>query len=111
MSMIFNVTASYYSENNVRYVFLDGNICKSIDQCYQTLQQQLSIPDYFGYNLDALEEVLGDLDWIEEEKVKIILLNSEHLLTNDEEKKKGLLDILNSCKNEKMEIVYLSHLP
>ncbi len=111
MSTIFNFPKTYYSENDIRYVFVDGNACKTIEQCYKTLQQQLSIPDYFGYNLDALEEVLGDLDWIEEEKIRLILLNSEHLLTDDKEKKKDFLDILNSCQNEKMEIIYLSHLP
>jgi len=108
MSTIFNILASYYADKNIRFVFIDGNICKSIQQCYQTLQQQLSIPDYFGCNLDALEEVLGDLDWVKEEKVRIILLNSEHLLTDDKEKKTAFFDILNSCKNEKLEIIYLS---
>ena len=108
MSTIFNIPASYYSEKNTRFVFVDGSICRIIQQCYQTLQQQLSIPHYFGHNLDALEEVLADLDWIEEEKVRIILLNSEHLLIDDKEKKTAFFDILNSCKNEKLEIIYLS---
>ena len=111
MSTIFNIPTAYYSENNIRYVFLDGNSCKNMWLCYQSLQQQLSIPDYFGYNLDALEEVLGDLDWVEEAKIRFILLNAEQLLSDDEEKKKSFLDILNSCKNEKMEIIYLSHQP
>lgn len=107
MSAISNITASYFSENNVRYVFVDGNTCKTIGECYKTLQQQLSIPDYFGYNLDALEEVLGDLDWIEEEKIKIIVLNLESLLSEDKKTKTGFLDILNSSKSEKIEIIYI----
>ncbi|HEU5366643.1 MAG TPA: barstar family protein [Hanamia sp.] len=108
MSSIFNIPVDYYSENNIRYVFVDGNTCKKIEQCYKTLQQQLSIPDYFGYNLDALEEVLGDLDWIDEQKIKLILLSSHQLLSDDKEKKNAFLDILNSCENEKIEIIYLS---
>ncbi len=107
MSAISKISESYFAENNIRYVFIDGNTCKKIEQCYKTLQQQLSIPDYFGHNLDALEEVLADLDWIEESTVKIILLNSDALLSEDKEKKSIFFDILNSCKNEKMEIVYL----
>ncbi len=107
MSVILNVPASYYAENNIRYVFVDGNACKHIDMCYATLQQQLSIPDYFGKNLDALEEVLSDLDWIKEEKIKIIISNSFTLLTNDSAKKKDFLGILNSSENEKLEIIYL----
>ena len=70
MSSIINLQKSYYTENNIRYIFIDGNTCKKINSCYTTLQQQLSLPLYFGNNLDALEEVLSDLDWITEYKVK-----------------------------------------
>ncbi len=107
MSAILNIPASYYAQNNTRYVFVDGCACKNIDKCYATLQEQLSIPDYFGKNLDALEEVLADLDWILEEKIKIIISNSSVLLANDIAKKNSFLDILNSCENEKLEITYL----
>ncbi|MGN6530960.1 MAG: barstar family protein [Ginsengibacter sp.] len=107
MSAISKISQSYFTENNIRYVFIDGNTCTNIEQCYKTLQQQLSIPDYFGHNLDALEEVLGDLDWVVESTIKIILLNSDAFLSEDKKKKTVFLDILNSVKNEKMEIIYL----
>ncbi|MEO6812627.1 MAG: barstar family protein [Ginsengibacter sp.] len=107
MSAILKVSANYYTENNIRYVFLDGSACKYIDRCYTTLQQQLSLPDYFGKNLDALEEVLDDLEWIPEGKVRVIILDSDSLLSKDLDKKNDFLDILNSCKNDKVEIIYL----
>lgn len=107
MSAILNIPKSYFSENNIRYVFIDGTVCKQIDDCYATLQPQLSLPDYFGNNLDALEEVLSDLEWINEEKVKIIILSQSELLMNDGNKRESFLDILNSCSNEKIEIIYL----
>ncbi len=109
MSAISNIPMSYFSENNIRYVFIDGTVCKKIDDCYKTLQMQLSLPDYFGNNLDALEEVLSDLDWIREEKIKIIILNPSELLANEADKKESFLDIINSCENEKLEIVYLGN--
>lgn len=107
MSAISNIPMSYFSESNIRYVFIDGTVCKQIDDCYKTLQLQLSLPDYFGNNLDALEEVLSDLEWIDEAKVRIIILNQTGLLLNDANKKESFLDILNSCSNEKIEIIYL----
>jgi RNAse (barnase) inhibitor barstar len=107
MSAISNISKSYFSENNIRYVFIDGKACKQIDDCYATLQQQLSLPDYFGNNLDALEEVLSDLDWIKEEKIRIIILNQSELLVNESNKKESFLEILNSCDNDKLEIIYL----
>jgi len=108
MSAVSKIPMSYFSENNTRYVFIDGTICKQIDDCYKTLQLQLSLPDYFGNNLDALEEVLSDLEWIGEEKVKIIILSQPELLINDANKKESFLDILNSCSNDKIEIIYLA---
>ena len=107
MSAVSKITNNYFSENDTRYVFLDGQACDHIDKCYDSLQQQLSIPEYFGKNLDALEEVLADLEWIDEAKIKIIILNESALLVNSDDKKKDLLDVLNSSENEKLEIVYL----
>ena len=107
MSFILNSSYSYFADDNIRYIFIDGKACKHIDDCYATLQQQLSLPDYFGNNLDALEEVLSDLDWIKEEKIRIIILNQSELLVNETNKKESFLDILNSCDNDKLEIIYL----
>ncbi len=107
MAKFKNIPADYYNENNVRYVFIDGNTCDTIDKCYTTLQQQLSIPDYFGLNLDALEEVLADLEWVGEAKIIIIILNKQALLQNNETIKNAFLDILQKNDNDKVQIIYL----
>jgi RNAse (barnase) inhibitor barstar len=65
MSIVTKKPVPFYSENDIRYVFIDGPACLTLADCYQSLQQQLSIPDYFGKNLDALDEVLSDLDWLD----------------------------------------------
>ena len=111
MSIVSNIHNNYFSENNTRYVFLDGNACDHIDKCYDALQQQLSIPEYFGKNLDALEEVLADLEWVDEAKVKIIVSNQSVLLKNSNTKIRDFLDVLNSSENEKLEIIYLAENP
>lgn len=108
MSTVSTVNDTYFSENNTRYVFLDGSACDHIDKCYDSLQQQLSIPEYFGKNLDALEEVLADLEWIDEAKIKIIISNESAFLKNSDPKKKDFFDVLNSSENEKLEIIYLA---
>jgi RNAse (barnase) inhibitor barstar len=65
---------------------------------------QLDIPDYFGHNLDALEEVLADLEWVTE-NVCIIILNHKALLSDAMDKKIDFLDILQQCENEKVQVV------
>ena len=107
MSTILNLSSPCYIENDTRYVFLDGQYCKTIQQCYSSLRAQLSLPGYFGNNLDALEEVLNDLDWITERVIKIIILNSKELLAEDISKKNAFLDILNTSENKRLQIIYL----
>jgi RNAse (barnase) inhibitor barstar len=107
MSTVSHINDTYFSDNNTRFVFIDGSACDHIDKCYDSLQQQLSIPEYFGKNLDALEEVLADLEWIDEAKIKIIILNESALFKNSDAKKKDFLEVLNSSENEKLEIIYL----
>ena len=107
MSNIINSNQSFFVENNTRYVFIDGGANDTIEKCYATLQEQLSIPDYFGNNLDALEEVMNDLDWIAEEKINIIIIAEMVLLKNDEPCKNDFLEILETSSLQKVSVVYL----
>ena len=107
MGVIQSIHKGYYSENNIRYVFLDGNACTNMSQCFRLLQKQLSFPGYFGNNLDALDEMLADLAWIPEEKVKIILFHQESLLGSDTEKKKDFMEILSKTEHKKLELIFI----
>lgn len=40
---------------------LDGNNMTTLDRVYDELEQVFDLPDYFGRNLDALEECLADM--------------------------------------------------
>jgi RNAse (barnase) inhibitor barstar len=95
---------SFYTSGNTRYAFIDGLLCDTIDKVYATLQSQLSIPDYFGHNLDALEEVLADLEWVEEKKIKLVVINTAALLANDSVLKGELLSILENNDSRRLEI-------
>lgn len=108
MSRIIRTNSTYYSENNIRFVFIDGRCCAHLRDCYATLQEQLSLPDYFGHNLDALDEMLADLEWIEEEEVKIIISHADLLLINEPLIKQDFLEVLEFCEHEKVSVVYLN---
>lgn len=43
-------------------IALDAAQMGSRKEAHRYLQQQLSFPDYYGYNLDALYDCLTDLD-------------------------------------------------
>jgi RNAse (barnase) inhibitor barstar len=107
MDKVKTTPSTYYKANNERLVFVDGNTCDTIEKCYATLEQQLSLPDYFGFNLDALEEVLADADWIKEDKIHIIILNEVDLLKNDLPRKNAFLEIITQNDNKKIDVTIL----
>lgn len=109
MSRVKYQGRAYYTEHNHRLVFLDGRACLTLADCYHTLQEQLSIPDYFGHNLDALEEVLDDLDWIIEDEISIIIFYPEDLLAKETGKKETFLQILQSAGDSRLTVVYIEH--
>lgn len=45
----------------LRRIRLDGRQMDDRAKCFVYLQAQLSLPEYFGHNLDALADSLGEL--------------------------------------------------
>ncbi len=104
---IFHSSCHFYAAHDTRYVFLDGAAGHSLAAIYQSLQAQLSIPAYFGHNLDALEEVLADTEWVPEKKIAIILLHSTRLLEQEPEKRRAFLEVLHGAPADKIDIYHL----
>ena len=67
------------------------------DALFRCLVRQLSLPEHFGANWDALDECLRDLSWIERHRVVLFheslpALEDEHLTTYLEILRDALLD-------------------
>lgn len=112
MKTIKHTSDPYYSTDKTRYAFIDGMACTNITKAYQRLQEQLSFPDYFGHNLDSLDEVLSDLDWISKPRIRLIITDIPNLLREeDAEKKESFLDVINEHENERLEVVFFGEKP
>ncbi len=107
MEKVTNSTQYFFVDNNTRYVFIEGETNTTLEKCYATLQKQLSIPEYFGNNLDALEEIINDLEWIEEKQIVVIISATDLLLSDDESRKNDFLEILETSSLENFSLVYL----
>lgn len=46
----------------MREIILNGELMLSEEALYQHLQRAFSFPDYFGHNLDALWDVLNEVN-------------------------------------------------
>ena len=112
MKSIKHISDAYFSTDKTRYAFIDGMACKTITKAYQRLQEQLSFPDYFGHNLDALDEALSDLDWISKPRIRLIITDIPQLLSEEEaDKKDAFLEVINEHQNERLEVFYIGQAP
>ena len=64
------------------------------NELFQALNRGLQLPDYFGYNWDALDECLRDLWWIKSHRVVIL---HEDLPSLDRKALATYLDVLSYC--------------
>ena len=107
MAIIQNTTPFYVSaEANVYIAFLDGKYLQDKEQVYTALEKALQLPDYFGKNLDALDELLHELDWIEQSHVLLIIHRRILLLQHDIEFKDELIQLFNENNNTRLQIIF-----
>ena len=61
-----------FTFNNLAFiVHLDSKV-KNEDELFKNLSDKLFFPDYFGYNWDAVYDLLRDFDWIKQEEIVLI---------------------------------------
>jgi RNAse (barnase) inhibitor barstar len=97
------------AESDVRKTFLgafiasvDGKKSTSIKDFHEKIATAMKFPDYSGKNLDALDEMLNDLEWIEEQKVIIFIDHSSEWLSKEksEEKILSVIDIFDATAED-----------
>lgn len=81
---------------------IDGQKATSIKDFHEQIGQALNFPDYSGKNLDALDEMLNDLEWIAEEKVILYIINSADWLSKEktDDKILALIDIFDATAED-----------
>ncbi len=90
-----------------RVVLMHAKAIQEMAQFYNDIQVGLQMPAYFGRNLDALEEILADLSWIEEPHTLLIIYRSELLLKPFPNERESLLLVLKECTNPALDILFL----
>ena len=58
---------------------LDGKDMTSRDKAYRVIEQEMNFPEWFGHNLDALADCLGDLPT---DSTAIVFVNTDALADN-----------------------------
>ena len=85
-----------------RIATVDGQRARTLPGFYEQIAQALAFPDDFDHNLDALDELLNDLEWIEEEKVALYISHTADWLSGEksDEKKLMIIDLLEATAED-----------
>ena len=86
----------------MRTIHIDGSNIKSKEVLHEVLMKELSLPEWYGKNLDALYDALTELG----EETHIIIDNSEEMLKNLDEYGKKFLKVLEDASNDNEFLVY-----
>ena len=90
---ILDQDVNWFSNN--RYDVYDINTKNwNKRNCHQQLKSQLKFPDYYGQNLDAFKDCLGDMHNPKYEGVVIALRRYDEFLNNDKKLALAILDII-----------------
>ena len=72
---------------NIHVVVLEGKAMCGTEDFYNELTEKLKLPDYFGRNLNALDECLTDLEWLglDGRALVVIVRDAEAMMHSDRE--------------------------
>ena len=84
--------------------YLDGREIRDKQSFLQKVAEVMRFPDYFGYNWDALEECITDLDWCPAARYILIYDYPEAFSKAEPEQWKIAYDILRSAVEYWQEI-------
>ncbi len=80
---------------------IDGAKCKDLKSSIATIAVAFKFPDYYGENLDAFDECINDLEWLDESNYAIVIQNANLFMDGDtKDNKLYLMNWLNEVSNE-----------
>ncbi len=89
------------SHDNILIAFIDGEKVETIEVFYQTLAKALYFPDYFSHNMDSFDELINDLDWLDQNDIRIVFKNYDDFLSEEnDEIREIILTVLDDAAEE-----------
>ena len=64
---------------------IDGFDCRTLKSFLKEIGRAFNFPPYYGQNLNALNDCLNDLEWLDKPNYILIIKNSKEFLRKDPE--------------------------
>jgi hypothetical protein len=74
-----------------------GRNCGTSTELFRECATALQFPYYFGYNWDAFEECIRDLDWICAERLIVFVSYLDEVLAGEPDKQAMFMEVLSSA--------------
>ena len=81
-------------------ICLDGKEMTSIYGILTEFADKFKFPNYFGFNFNALNEMLRDLEWFPRSRYIVVILNGDYLLRDESEKLEWFLSFMSDVSEE-----------
>ena len=80
---------------------IDGKLAATLRQFYEQIADVLEFP-HFGFNLDALNDALNDLQWLEDIRIILYITNTNDLISKERDPDKigSVLNILDATAED-----------
>lgn len=87
--------------NNFFTAEIDGNKCTTLKSFLTEIAVAFRFPDYYGNNVDAFWDCIGDLSWLEEKNYVLIVRNARTFLENeDHNTRTDILELLQEVADD-----------
>ena len=80
-----------YNIKKTKLLTMHGSNFPKAHDVFCFFYEKLSFPPYFGFNWNALDECLQDLEWIDCDNIVIFMINSETLLYKEPLEERNIL--------------------
>lgn len=81
---IAKVLASENLNPDLYYIaVLDGSDCKTVKTFLKKIGEAFKFPSYYGKNLNALNDCLNDLEWLDKRNYLLIIKSSDSFLIKE----------------------------
>jgi RNAse (barnase) inhibitor barstar len=86
-------------KNDYYIAEINGAECKDAESFLSKIGVAFKFPDYYGKNLDAFWECIGDLSWIDETNYALVIYNKDSFLLQEPDKiKVEIIELLEKIR-------------
>jgi RNAse (barnase) inhibitor barstar len=71
------------SDKEYYIAVIDGTACRTMKSFLKEIARSFKFPSYYGQNMNALNDCINDLEWIDKPNYILVIKNSKDFLSKE----------------------------